>query len=153
MALDFEDVIYLELSETIRAPREEVFRLNANYEGWPQLFPDVKSLRVIGEQYGETVIEIGDGSENVEKTVLRKFAPTKMVKEVSNGILDGMEMYSFDALGDSSTRVTLTFLASMKGLYKLSTPFIKGYLRTRLRELRITPVKELIEAGRACYAK
>lgn len=123
-----------------------MFELNANYEGWPQLFPDVKSLRVIGEEYGETVLEIGDGSEKVEKTVLRKITPTKMVKQVSNSILDGKEMYSFDALGDSNTRVTLTFLASMKGLYKLSTPFVKGYFRTRLRELRINPIKELIEA-------
>ena len=149
-------MIRLELSETIRAPVEEVFRLNANYEGWPRLFPHVKSLRVIGQRYDDTVLEVWNSNENgeeIEKMVLRKITPTKMVKEVSNHIFDGKEVYSFDAIGDSRTRVTLTFLASMKGLYKLSTPFIDSYFRTRLRELRINPIKEVIEgkgAGQGC---
>lgn len=138
-------MINVEVSETIRAPRDEVFSLVAGYEDWPRTYPHIKSVRPLGQKYGEIVLELDTVVGGIVTIVQRTRKSDKIVQDLKNHKVYGKNIYTFETLLDG-TRVTLAFSLSLKSFFRPLAPFVKGYIRKQLQSLVLLPLKNTAEA-------
>lgn len=137
-------MIHTEVSEVIGAPREKVFAISTKSEIWPKIYPHIKSVRRLREQYGEISLELDSVRGGLITLVQRKRAPEKVVEDMKNHKVRGKSSYTFESLPEG-TRVTLSFDLEMIGLYKLLAPFAKGYIKKQLMALVLSPLKKAAE--------
>ncbi len=135
------EMIHIEVSDVIQAPRDKVFEVNANYQNWTNIFPDMKSVRLIREEGEKTILEVDDIAEGVVKLTQRTFLPDRIEREINRHSLDGKATYTFEILSDNSSRMNLSFDVSLKGKYRLGSLFAKGIIIKRLKEFIFEPVK------------
>lgn len=139
-------MIYVERSDIIHAPRDEVFALNADFKNWVGAFPGASSVRLVHEHYEERVFEVLDIVKNEKYTIVQRMRePEKIVREIKKRTLTGKATYTLTATADG-TRVTFTMSASLKGYRRLLSPFMKGQLSKNLIAHFLEPIKLVTEA-------
>ena len=139
-------MVHLEISNVIRAPLDKVFVLATEYENWPTIFPDMKSVRLVRQAYGEIVLEVNYDSGGIITLIQRAGAPKKIVTDIRRRGVYGQSIYTFEDLPEG-TRVTLALNVKLEGLYRLLEPFVQGYIRKRLKTLSLEPLKKAAEAS------
>ena len=142
----YAKMIYVEVSDMIQAPREEVFALNADFRNWAGVFPDVSSVRLVQERYEERVFEVIDGERHEKYTVVQRLrAPEKIVREIKKRALTGKATYTLTSTAEG-TRVTFTMAVTLRGYYRLLSPFMKGQVSRSLITHFLQPLKRAAEA-------
>jgi uncharacterized membrane protein len=139
-----QTMMFVEVSEIIRAPRDRVFSVETDFENWPKIFPHVRSVREVSQKYGETLLELEDSAGGRVTIVQRTRRCEKIVEDLARGTIREKCTYTFEALPDG-TRVTIELGAKVKGPYKLLSPLVKAYLRRRLLRLVLGPMKRAAE--------
>ncbi len=134
-------MIHVEVSDVIKAPRDRVYDLNANYWDWTKLFPDMKSVRLVRKEGDCVILEVDDVREGLVALTQRAIPPDRIEREVKRRSLEGRAVYSFESLSPNSTRMTLTFDVSLRGKYKLASLFARRIIVQRLKEFIFEPVK------------
>jgi carbon monoxide dehydrogenase subunit G len=142
----YAKMIYVEVSDMIQAPREEVFALNADFRNWAGVFPDVSSVRLVQERYEERVFEVVDSGGHEKYTVVQRLrAPEKILREIKKRALTGKAMYTLTSTADG-TLVTFTMAVTLRGYYRLLSPFMKGQVSRSLITHFLQPLKRAAEA-------
>lgn len=136
----------MEVSDTIQAPRDEVFAFNADFRNWAGAFPGVSSVRLVKENYEERVFEVFDSVKDERYTIVQRVrAPEKIVREIRRRTMTGKATYTLTAATEG-TRITFVMNASLRGYYRLLGPFMKGRLSKSLIAHFLEPVKRVAEA-------
>ena len=136
----------MEVSDTIQAPRDEVFAFNADFRNWAGAFPGVSSVRLVKEHYEERVLEVFDSVKDERYTIVQRVrAPEKIVREIRRRTMTGKATYTLTVATDG-TRITFTMNASLRGYYRLLGPFMKGRLSKSLIAHFLEPVKRVAAA-------
>ncbi len=139
-------LIYVEGSDTIQAPRDEVFASNADFRNWAGAFPGVSSVRLVKEHYEERVFEVFDSVKDERYTIVQRVrAPDKIVREIRRRTMTGKATYTLTVTTEG-TRITFTMSASLRGYYRLLGLFMKGQLSRSLITYFLEPVKRVAEA-------
>lgn len=139
-------LIYVEGSDTIQAPRDEVFASNADFRNWAGAFPGVSSVRLVKEHYEERVFEVFDSVKDERYTIVQRVrAPEKIVREIRRRTMTGKATYTLTVTTEG-TRITFTMSASLRGYYRLLGLFMKGQLSKSLITYFLEPVKRVAEA-------
>jgi hypothetical protein len=109
-------MISVSVSQAIKAPREAVMALYANYRNWDRLFPyDFRQL-------SPETIELWEDKWKYSGTFRN----------------------TFQAAPDG-TRYTIEAQIELKGIYRLLGPFVGGYIRATIRRYVIEPLKAVAE--------
>jgi hypothetical protein len=137
-------MLHVEVSDTVRAPRQTVLDVYADYSGWPDLFPTISGVRLLRREGDKLVLEV----DHVEGKVLNEL----LVRPP--GTLElWEEKRRYDARftnrlepAPGGTRWTVDGDIHLKGWARMLRPFLRGYVRRRIRRLQVQPVKAEAEA-------
>jgi Polyketide cyclase / dehydrase and lipid transport len=134
-------------STLIRAPRERVFAIYANYVNWPRLFPiTIKAVHLAHDEGDAKLLEI-DHVEGRVTNILRLRPPDTIEVDEDKRRYTGTFLNTFEAVPDG-TRYTVAADIHLKGWYKLAAPFVGGYVRRQLMRLVLEPMRQSAEEVR-----
>jgi Polyketide cyclase / dehydrase and lipid transport len=138
-------VLRVEASITIRAPKQRVAAIYADYPNWPRLFPTIKGVRLIGRQGAKQVLEV----DHVEGKVINELVvrpPDEIDLWEVKRHYDARFANRFQAV-PGGTRCTVRGDIHLKGWAKLLQPFLRGHARRQIEKLQLRPVRAAAEAG------
>jgi hypothetical protein len=137
-------MLQVEVSDTVRAPRQTVMDVYADYAGWPRLFPTISGVRLLRRQGDKLVLEV----DHVEGKVLNELLvrpPDAIDLWEEKRRYDARFANRFEPVRDG-TRFTVHGDIFLKGWARLLRPFVPGYARRLIRRLQLEPVKAEAEA-------
>lgn len=137
-------MLHVEAETIVRAPKETVSEVYANYGNWPRLFPTISGVRLLRREGSKLVLEI----EHIEGKVINE-----LVVRSSDEIdlwekkrrYDARFLNRFDAV-PGGTRFTVRADICLKGLARFLQPFLRAYVRRQMERLQLRPVKLEAEA-------
>jgi hypothetical protein len=135
-----------EVSSVVRAPRETVLDVYADYGSWPHLFPTIAAVRLVGREGPKLVLEVDHVEGKVSNELVVR-APDQL-KLWEKKRRDARFLNCFETVPDG-TRFTLRGEIHLKGWARLLQPFLQGYVRRQMRQLQLQPVKAEAEARAA----
>jgi Polyketide cyclase / dehydrase and lipid transport len=137
-------MLHVEVSDTVRAPRETILAVYADYAGWPGLFPTISGVRLLRRAGDKLVLEVDHAEGKVLNELLVRPPGTLDLWE---------EKRRYDARFSNrlepvagGTRWTVGGDIHLKGWARLLRPFLRGYARRLIRRLQVQPVKAEAEA-------
>jgi hypothetical protein len=125
-----------------------VFELYANYTNWTKIFPDIRSVKLLRKEGDKSVLVVEDTQEGPANLTIRAIPPDRIESEISRKSLEGKAIYTFESLSASTTRMNLTFDVSLKGVYRLGTPFAERIIAGVLRKFIFEPLKRAVSENR-----
>jgi len=137
-------MLHVEVSDTVRAPRQTVLDVYADYSGWPDLFPTISGVRLLRREGDKLVLEV----DHVEGKVLNEL----LVRPPDTlDLWEEKRHYAARFLNrlepaPGGTRWTVDGDIYLKGWARLLRPFLRGYVRRLIRRLQVQPVKAEAEA-------
>ena len=131
------------MSTVIRAPRDRVFAIYANYRDWPKIFPTIKGVRLVRDDGDVKLLEI-DHREGLVPNTLRLRPPDVIAVDEIKRRYTGTFTNTFE-VAPGGTRYTVAADTHLKGGYKLATPLVAGYVRHQLVTLVLDPIKQCAE--------
>lgn len=137
-------MLQVEVSTTVRAPRQTVLEVYADYQRWPDLFPTISGVRVLRREDAKLVLEV----DHVEGTVLNELVvrpPDELDLWEDKRRYDARFRNRFEPIAEG-TRFTARGDIHLKGWVRLLQPFLGGFVRRRMQRLQLQPVKAEAEA-------
>jgi hypothetical protein len=134
----------------IKAPRQTVLDVYADYPSWPRLFPTISAVRLLGREGPKLVLEV----DHVEGKVINELVvrpPAQLDLWEEKRRYDALFRNRFEPIPDG-TRFTVRGEIHLKGWARLLQPFLRGYVRRQMQRLQLQPVKAEAE-GRARVAE
>lgn len=136
--------MHVSASTLIRAPRDQVFAIYADYVNWPELFPiTIKAVRLVREEGGTKLLEI-DHVEGLVQNTLRLRPPDTIEVDEDKRKYTATFVNTFEAVSDG-TRYTVVGDIHLKGWYKLAAPFVGGYVRRQMVRFVLEPMRQRAE--------
>jgi Polyketide cyclase / dehydrase and lipid transport len=137
-------VLLVEVSTTVQAPRETVLDVYADYQRWPRLFPTISGVRLLGREGPKLVLEV----DHVEGKVINELVvrPPDQLDLWEEKRRYNARFRNRLETGPGGTRFTVRGEIYLKGWARLLRPFLRGYVRRRMRRLQLQPVKAEAEA-------
>jgi hypothetical protein len=132
-------VLQVEASTIVKAPRQPVLDVYADYTGWPRLFPTINSVRLLGREGPKLILEV----DHVEGKVINELVvrpPDELDLWESKRRYDARFHNRFQSLPDG-TRVTVHGGIRLKGWARPLRPFLRGYVRRQIQRFQLQPVK------------
>jgi hypothetical protein len=137
-------VMHVEASTVVRAPKETVLEVYADYRNWPHLFPTISGVRLLRREGAKLILEI----DHVEGKVLNEL----LVRPP-----DELDLWEVKRRNDArfhnrfenvpgGTRFTVRGDIYLKGWARLLQPFLRGYVRRQMERLQLQPVRAEAEA-------
>ncbi|HNP36067.1 MAG TPA: SRPBCC family protein [Woeseiaceae bacterium] len=139
------DAVRAKASIVIRAPAEKVAAIYRDFNKWSHLFPAVRAaqLRRAGPDW--QVIDIDHRHDGTVINLLGLLSPFEIELTEFNRRYKGRFVNRFQPL-QQGTRYTVEAEIRPNGLRKLlSGPWLRGYIKNRLTELVLVPVKRAAE--------
>ena len=132
------------VSALVRAPRDALSLLYADFRQWGDLFPTISAVRLIRRAGPRLVLEV----DHVEGVVINE------LEIRSSGEIDLWERKRrYDALFENrfevvadGTLFTVTGHIELKGWARLLRPFLGGYVRAQMRRYQLDPIKRAAES-------
>ena len=145
-------MLHVEVSTVVKAPRQTVLDVYADYASWPRLFPTISAVRLLGREGSKLVLEV----DHVEGKVINELVvrpPDQLDLWEEKRRYDARFLNRFESIPDG-TQFTVRGEIHLKGWAKLLQPFLRGYVRRQMQRLQLQPVKAEVEArpGRAAEA-
>jgi hypothetical protein len=134
----------VQVSALIRAPRDSVSRLYADFLGWGDLFPTISAVRVVRRAGPKVVLEV-DHVEGVVLNVLEYRSVGEIELWESKRRYDATFSNRFEIVADG-TLFTVLGNIELKGWARLLRPFLGGYVRAQMRRYQLAPIKCVAEA-------
>jgi hypothetical protein len=137
-------VLQVEVSTMIKAPRQTVLNIYADYPSWPRLFPTISAVRLLGREGPKLVLEV----DHVEGKVINELVirpPDAIDLWEEKRRYDARFRNRFENVPDG-TRFTVRGEIHLKGWARLLQPFLRGYTRRHMQRLQLQPVKAEAEA-------
>jgi hypothetical protein len=136
-----------EVSSVVRAPRETVLDVYADYGSWPHLFPTIAAVRLVGREGPKLVLEVDHVEGKVSNELVVR-APDQLELWEQKRRYNARFLNCFEIVPDG-TRFTVRGEIHLKGWARLLQPFLQGYVRRQMRQLQLEPVKAEAEARAA----
>jgi hypothetical protein len=136
-------VLHEELEIMINASPQQVAAIYRNYDQWPNVFPTIKSVRLVREDAGKKVLEI-EHLEGRVTNILTFVSPLEIRLEEWKKRYDARFLSRFDPVS-TGTRYSITANVWLKGIAKLLEPFLGGYIRRQILRYSLEPVKRAAE--------
>jgi Polyketide cyclase / dehydrase and lipid transport len=136
-------VLHVEVTTTVKAPRQTVLDVYADYRSWPRVFPTINAVRLLGREGPKLVLEV----DHVEGKVINQLlvrSPDQLDLWEQKRRYDARFSNHFESLPDG-TRFTVRGGIRLKGWARLA-PFLRGYVRRQMRRLQLRPIKAEAEA-------
>lgn len=134
----------------IAAPPGEVAAIYRNAEKWHETFPaTIARARVIerGENWAQ--IEVVHKREGRVPNTLIFLSDTEIALEESKKKFDACFLNQFNAAPNGTTHYVITGYVTLKGIYKILKPFLKGYVHRQavkqMKEYVLKPLKKAAE--------
>ena len=128
----------------IKAPRQTVLDVYADYASWPRLFPTIRGVRLLRREGPKLVLEV----DHVEGRVLNELVvrpPDQLDLREEKRRYDARFLNRFENVPDGA-RFTARGELHLKGWARLLRPFLRGYVRRQMQRLQLQPVKAEAEA-------
>ncbi len=138
-------MIYTEVSDVVRVPRDKLFDFMTDSSNWPKIYPSVASVTPKKNEYGETLLEITEADGEVFTVEQRFRRPDKLVRVIRRRTIEGLATYAFNPVSEG-TLVTFAFQMKFRGLFQFLTPFVTGFARKHLKAAYFDPLKGVAEA-------
>ena len=137
-------MLHIEVTTTVKAPRQTVLDVYADYRSWPRVFPTINAVRLLGREGPKLVLEV----DHVEGKVINELvvrSPDQLDLWEQKRHYDAQFSNRFETLPDG-TRFTVRGDIRLKGWARLAQPFLRGYVRRQMRRLQLRPIKAEAEA-------
>jgi hypothetical protein len=128
----------------IKAPRQTVLDVYADYPRWPRLFPTISAVRLLGREGPKLVLEV----DHVEGKVVNELLvrpPDALELWEEKRRYDARFANRFETV-PGGTRFTVSGDIHLKGWARLLQPVLSGYVRRQIDRLQLQPVKVEAEA-------
>jgi Polyketide cyclase / dehydrase and lipid transport len=136
--------VQVQTSTLIHAPQVRVADIYRDYHNWPKLFPTIKAVHLLlREETNKTTLEI-DHQEGLVINTLTFISSEDIKLEEVKRKYDATFLNHFEAAPEG-TRYILVGDISLKGIYKLLTPFLKKYIRKQMTALVLEQLKRYAE--------
>ena len=89
-------LIYTELSDVVRVPRDTLFDFMTDNNNWRKTYPNVALVTPKENQYGETLLEITESDGEVYTVEQRFRRPDKLVRVIRGRAVEGLATYAFN---------------------------------------------------------
>ena len=137
-------MLHVEASTTVRAPKETVSAVYADYRNWPALFPTISGVRLLGRDGPKLILEVDHAEGKVRNELLVRPPDELHLWEVKRRY-DARFRNRFDAV-PGGTRFTVSGDIRLKGWARLLQPFLGGYVRRQVQRFQLRPVQAEAEA-------
>jgi hypothetical protein len=137
-------VLHVEVTTTVKAPRQMVLDIYADYRSWPRLFPTINAVRLLGREGPKLILEV----DHVEGKVINQLLvrpPDQLDLWEQKRRYDARFSNRFERVPDG-TRFMVRGDIHLKGWPRLAQPFLRGYVRHQMRRLQLRPIKAEAEA-------
>jgi hypothetical protein len=128
----------------IKAPRQTVLDVYADYQSWPRLFPTISGVRLLRREGPKLVLEV----DHVEGKVVNELVvqpPDRLDLWEEKRRYDARFLNRFEHVPDG-TRFTVRGEIHLKGWARLLQPCLAGFVRRQMQRLQLQPVKAEAEA-------
>jgi hypothetical protein len=129
----------VDATTVIKAPKETVSDLYAEYTNWPSLFPTIKGVRLIHQEASKKILEI----DHVEGKVINEMvvrSPDEIDLWEVKRRYTARFLNRFESI-PGGTRFAVSGEIHLKGIAKLLQPFLRGYVRRQMERWQLQPVK------------
>jgi hypothetical protein len=145
-----EDAIEEVASIDIAASPEQVAAVYRNVDNWGSTFPDtIQSAHVVKEGDNWKQIEVEHRYEGRVANTLIDLSPTEIALQESKKKFEATFLNRFEPTAEGETHYVIHAYVSLKGIYKLLKPLLKGYVqRQTLEQVRsfvLIPIKTAAE--------
>jgi len=138
-------VLHVEVSTTVKAPRQTVLDIYADYASWPRLFPTISGVRLVRREGAKLVLEVDHVEGKVVNELLVRPPDTLELWEEKRRY-DARFSNRFENV-PGGTRFTVRGDIYLKGWARLLQPLLRGYVRRQIERLQLRPVKAKAEAS------
>jgi hypothetical protein len=123
----------------VKAPRQTVLDVYADYASWPRLFPTISGVRLLRREGSKLVLEV----DHVEGKVINELVvrpPDRLDLWEEKRRYDALFRNRFESVPDG-TCFTARGELRLKGWARLLQPLLRGYVRRQMQRLQLQPVK------------
>jgi hypothetical protein len=139
------EMLHVEASIDIVSPQPLVMRLYMDYNNWHKLFPlTIRAARCVKEEDGVFIVEVDHKKEGFVTNILTVLSNEEIQLEEFKPKYNATFINRFHAI-TNGTRYTILANISLKGIYKIASPFIKNAVKNRIMELVLKPMKKFSE--------
>ena len=138
-------MLHVEVSTTVKAPRQTVLDIYADYASWPRLFPTISGVRLVRREGAKLVLEVDHVEGKVVNELLVRPPDTLELWEEKRRY-DARFSNRFENV-PGGTRFTVRGDIYLKGWARLLQPLLRGYVRRQIERLQLRPVKAKAEAS------
>jgi hypothetical protein len=137
-------VLQISASTTVRAPKETVWSVYADYHGWPAMFPTIKAVRLL-RSHGPTLLLEVDHREGKVLNELTVPGPDEIDLRETKRRYDARFVNRFRTVA-AGTLFTVDGEIRLYGVARLLRPVLRGYVRRRMELYQLRPVQAAAEA-------
>jgi hypothetical protein len=137
-------MLHVEVATTVKAPRQTVLDVYADYASWPRLFPTISGVRLQRREGAKLVLEVDHAEGKVINELLVRPPGTLELWEEKRRY-DARFTNRFEPV-PGGTRFTVDGDIYLKGWARLLQPGLGGYVRRQIERLQQQPVKAEAEA-------
>ena len=138
-------MLHVESSINIDAPPSLVMGRYMDYDNWHKLFPlTIRATRYIKEQNGVLTVEVDHKKAGFVINILTVLSNEEIKLEEFKPKYNAIFINRFQPTAEG-TRYTIVANVSLKGIYKIATPFIKSIVKNRIMKFALEPMKKKSE--------
>lgn len=142
---------YVRNSIIIHAPQARVAQLYQDYSNWSQLFPaTIRNVRLVKAEGNRTELEI-DHREGQVPNIMTIISANRIDLWESKYGYDANFVNLFEEIPEG-TRYTVLADIRLKGITKLLSPLLKGYIQRQIMQYVLMPMKTAAEGNKLCIA-
>lgn len=144
------NAIETEAAIDIAASPEVVASIYRDVEKWGKIFPaTIEQAKVIALRKNCKEIEVLHKQEGCVPNTLIDLSPTEIGLEESKPKFNASFINKFQRAPGNNTHYVIHSYISLKGIYKVFKPFLKGYVRHQslksMQEYVLSPLKVAVE--------
>jgi hypothetical protein len=136
-------MIRVDTATMIKAPKETVAEVYADYTGWPRVFPAISGVRLLRREGPTQILEIGHREGTVINEMTVRSPDEIDLREVKHRY-NARFANRFETVA-GGTRFAVSGEIHVKGIAKLLQPFLRGYVRRQMQRWQLQPVKSAAE--------
>jgi hypothetical protein len=142
---------HVKSSIIIHAPQARVAQLYRDYSNWAQLFPaTIHNTHLVRAEGNRTELAI-DHREGLVPNIMTVISANRIDLWESKHGYDANFVNLFEEIPEG-TRYTVLADIRLKGIRRLLSPLLKGYIRRQIMRYVLMPMKTAAEGNKFCTA-
>jgi hypothetical protein len=140
-----------ELSIDINAPASRAIEVYLDYGNWHKLFPlTIQAVKFISKENNVLTVEVNHKTEGFVINIITVLSDHEIKLEEFKPKYNAIFINRFEAVNEG-TLYTVIAHVSLKGIYKIASPFIKALVKNRIRKFVLEPMKSYAENNNTFY--